>query len=48
VADARDHAAATKREALTYAARMRESLENQIQQLRNLLIELQRQDGAHH
>jgi DivIVA domain-containing protein len=48
VTDARDHAATTKREVLTYAARMRESLENQIQQLRDLLLELQRQDGAHH
>jgi hypothetical protein len=33
----------TRSETLTYA-----SLENQVHQLRDLLLELQQQDGAHH
>jgi DivIVA domain-containing protein len=46
VADARDEAEAAKREALSYSSRMREGLEIQIRGLRNLLVQLEQQDGA--
>ena len=42
VADARDRAEAARREALTYGGRIREGLQDQIRQLRGLLIELEK------
>lgn len=42
---ARAEAEATKREALGYGMRMKEGLEHQVSQLRNLLVELQERDG---
>ena len=41
VADARDRAEAARREAFTYGGRIREGLQEQIRQLRALLIELE-------
>lgn len=46
VTAARAEAAAAKREALSYGTRMKEGLEVQARQLRNLLAELQDQDGV--
>jgi DivIVA domain-containing protein len=42
IADARDRAEAAQREALTYGGRIREGLQDQIRQLRALLIELEK------
>ncbi|GLY88360.1 DivIVA domain-containing protein [Actinoallomurus iriomotensis] len=42
IADARERAEAAQREALTYGGRIREGLQDQIRQLRALLIELEK------
>jgi DivIVA domain-containing protein len=42
IADARDRAEAAQREALTYGGRIRDGLQDQIRQLRALLIELEK------
>lgn len=48
VANAHVQAEATKHEALSYATRMREGLEDQMCRLHILLAELRDQDSAHH